>query len=315
MIRLTGGSSAHAGFDGVELRMELPSDLPADGWAMIGMSTGQSLDLTGCVLTVQDGDEDQLPIHDQVSMIAVQRRRPSETMAVADMQLAMGQQARIGLERTIARGEASLVGMTDETPLTIRWSQGLLVTSRRLIETGGSGSEPQFYEQIVIDLDHVTAYCRQGLYFLRRGPGKSYQFYVSANSDHCVFVTDPSAALFEMCGLAAPPEEEELQSTGEGNRFSPAELPFLFVRSSLGSEPQAFRLGRRWSSETRSQAGVPWVRPPVLSRPAHDAAKSDFAIEVDPAFGMGAGFDPLLLPECGPTRDVDVQNSSTEPHG
>src|SRR6185295_12330015 len=104
--------------------------------------------------------------------------RPGETMTMADSQVAMGQQARITLERTIARGEATLVSLTDETPLTIRWDQGLLATSKHLIETGGSATEPQHYEQIVIDLDNVTVCCRQAMYYLRRG-GKAYQFHVN----------------------------------------------------------------------------------------------------------------------------------------
>jgi len=174
-------------------------------------------------------------------------------MTMTDPQLAMGQQARIDLQRTIARGEAALVSMTDETPLTIRWNQGLLVTSKHLIETGGSATEPQYYEQIVIDLDNVTGYCRQGLYYLRRGPGKSHQFHINAYADQCIFVTEAGVPLFEMVGVALPPDTHELQSTGESNRYSPADMPFLFIRASAGSEPQAFKLGRNWSSESRSR--------------------------------------------------------------
>jgi len=300
MIRLAGGSLAHMAFEGVELRLELPTDLPADGWSLFTMSTGQSLDLNDCVLTIQDGDAEHPAIHDQVSFISIQRRRPGETMTMTDSQLAMGQQAKIGLERTIARGAASLVSLTDETPLTVRWNQGLLVTSTHLLETGGSATEPQYYEQIVLDLDNVTACCKQGLYYLRRGPGKAFQFSVNAYADQCIFVSDPSTALFEMVGLATPPEAEVLQSTGEGNRFSPADMPFLFVRSATGAEPQSFRLGRRWSSETRSQAGVPWMHSPPLDRPPHEATKHDFIVEAGTADG-GAGFDPLLLPDVAAT--------------
>src|SRR5439155_11688682 len=252
------------------LRLELPAELLADGWSLLALGTAQSLDLTECVLTVNDGDVARSSDHDQVSMIAVQRRRPGDAMTMTDPQLAMGQQARVDLQRTIARGEATLVGLTDETPLTIRWNQGLLVTSKHLIETGGSATEPQYYEQIVIDLDNVTACCREGLYHLRRGSGKGYQFHVNAYADHCIFVADPGAPLFEMIELSSPPEDDELQLTGEGNRFSPPDLPFLFVRSSAGSEPQAFKLGRRWSSEPRSQAGVPWLHTPSLDRPPHE---------------------------------------------
>jgi len=252
--------------------------------------------LTECVLTVDDGDVSRSSDHDQVSMIAVQRRRPGDAMTMTDPQLAMGQQARVDLQRTIVRGEATLVSMTEETPLTIRWNQGLLVTSKHLIETGGSATEPQYYEQIVLDLDNVTACCRQGLYYLRRGPGKSHQFHINAYADQCIFVTDPGVPLFEMVGLTTPPDTHELQSTGESNRFSPADMPFLFIRASAGAEPQSFKLGRNWSSESRSQAGVPWIHPPPFDQPPHDAAKRDFLIDGNAALSA-AGFDPLLLPE------------------
>jgi hypothetical protein len=262
------------------------------------MSTGQSLDFTECVLTVADGEMTRPAIHDQVAMIAVERRRAGDVMTMADPQVAMGQQARINLDRCIARGEASFVSLTDETPLTIRWNQGLLVTSQHLLETGGSPSEPQYYDQIVLDLDNVTAYCREGLYHLRRGPGKNYQFHVNAYADQCIFAAGTGTALFEMIGLPSPPEQDELQSTGDGNRFSPADMPFLFVRQAAGSEPQIFKLGRRWSSETRSQAGVPWRHTPTFERPLHEAQKADFLIDADPG-DAHAGFDPLLLPEAG----------------
>jgi hypothetical protein len=260
------------------------------------MNTGQSLDLTSCVLTVQNGDFDRSLIHDQVAMVSVQRRRPTETMTMTDPQLAMGQQAKINLDRCIVRGEASLVALTDETPLTVRWNQGLLATSKHLIETEGTAAEPQYYEEIVLDLDNVTAYCRDGLYFLRRGPGKNYQFHVNSTANNCVFITDPGSPLYEMIGLTVPPETDELQSTGEGNRFSPPDVPFLVVRSAPGSEPQVSKLGKKWSSETRSQAGVPWVHPPPFDRPAHSLTKADFQIDAGSTAGS-AGFDPLLLPD------------------
>jgi hypothetical protein len=300
MISLVGGSSAHITFEGLELRLNLPADLPQNGWSLLSMGTGQSLDLTECVLTVADGNADNPPIHDHVAMIAVNRRRAGDMMTMADSQIAMGQQARINLDRCIARGEASLVGLTDETPLTIRWKQGLLVTPYHLLETGGSASEPQYYDQIVLDLDNVTAVCREGLYHLRRGPGKAFQFHLYAYANQCIFVGDAGVPLFEMVGLTTPPEQDELQSTGEGNRFSPADMPFLFVRPMEGSEPQIFKLGRRWSTETRSQAGVPWLHPLRLDQPAHTALKRDFLTDTDADDGR-PGFDPLLLPTIGPT--------------
>jgi len=99
-----------------------------------------------------------------------------------------------------------------------------------------------------------------------------------------------------MVGVALPPDTHELQSTGESNRYSPADMPFLFIRASAGSEPQSFKLGRNWSSESRSQAGVPWVHPLPLDQPPHQATKRDYLIDGEAALST-AGFDPLLLPE------------------
>jgi protein kinase-like protein len=302
MLRIAGGNSAHVAFEGVDLRMDLAADLLADGWSLFAIGTGQSLDLKDCVLTVDDGDMMRAADRDQVSMIAVQRRRSSDTMTMADPQLAMGQQAHINMERVFARGEASLVNVIDETPLTLRWNQGLLVSSKHLIETGGSAAEPQYYEQIVLDLDFVTACCRQGLYSVHRGNGKSHQFRIVSYADQCVFVSDAGAPLFEIIGLATPPDNHELQSTGEGNRFSPADMPFLFVRTNPMAEPQVFKLGRNWSSETRSQAGVPWLHPPSFDQPPHAAAKNGYLIDSDIALGS-AGFDPLLVPDPAPQEN------------
>lgn len=293
MLRL-GAGSTHLVLEGIELRLDLPDDAPADGWALLGLSTGQSLELADVVLTIDNGPRPQQALHEQTAMVAVQRRRPLEGMGTMDPLLAMGQQARLVLHRTLARGEASFVHLIEETPLTISWNQGLLVSGQHLLRTAGSAASPKYYDQIVIDLTHVTAYCRQGLYYLRRGPGKGHQFRVNFYARECIFLTEPDRPLFEMVGVSAPPEEDELVSIGEGNRYSPQDVVFLRLHSGLpGDSGQDFELGRRWSTETRSQAGVLWQRPPPLHQPLHTLTKEDFL--VDTSLGR-AGFDPLLLP-------------------
>lgn len=293
MLRLTGGNT-HLTLEGLELRLDLPDDAPADGWALLGLSTGQSLELTDAVLTIDNGPRPQQPLHDQVAMVAVQRRRPLEGMGTMDPLLAMGQQARLVLSRVIARGEASFVQLAEETPLTISWNQGLLVCGQHLVTTSGSVASPKYYDQIVIDLTHVTAYCRQGLYYLRRGPGKGHQFRVNFYARECIFVTELDRPLFEMVGVPALPEEDELVSIGEGNRYSPQDVVFLRLHSGLPGDPvQDFELGKRWSTETRSQAGVLWQRPPPLHQPLHTLSKDDFW--VDASLGR-AGCDPQVLP-------------------
>ena len=178
--------------------------------------------------------------------------------------------------------------------MTILWNQGLIATTRRFLETGGSATSPQFYEQIVIDLSHVTAICREGLYFLRRGAGKTSQFHVAVRTDRCVFVVEPDVPLFEMVGVSSPPAEEDLQVVGESNRFSQTDVLFLRVRPPGGPELiQEFPLDQKWSNETRSQVGVPWLKAPPLDRAFSTLTKSDLGLLPD----TEAGFDPALLPE------------------
>jgi serine/threonine protein kinase len=310
MIRLSGGAFSRLSVQNVELRLELPRE-PADGWALFAMGTGQTLELSSCVLTVQDGDAERLPVHDQVAMINVQPRRAGENMAITDPQPAMAQAATILLDRCIARGEATLVVMPDETPLSLRWNQGLLATSRRLIETGGSAADPMWFRKIDIDLEAITASCRQGLYQMRRGPSKSHQFAMNMAAKHSIFVTEPDTPLFEYSGVPAL-ASDDLQSEGDYNRYPSPDVVFLRVRpAAAGETVQTFGLDRcQWSTENHSQVGIPWLRPPPQDVPAHTLTKADFA--TDASLPVGAGFDPALLPDAAPAVMMPAISASLD---
>jgi protein kinase-like protein len=297
MIRLSGAGSSRLSIQGVELRLELPPE-PAQGWSLIAMSAGQGLDLMDCVLTVQDGDRDRAPMHEQVAVVSVQPRRGSDMMTMTDPQPAMTQSATINLAQCVVRGEATFIVMTDETPLTLHWTQGLLVLSRRLIETGGSATDPKWFEKIVIGLDAVTASCRQGLYQMRRSDAKDYQFTVDVTAEHCLLTTEAGAPLYEFVGAAPIAESDvHLQSAGDFNCYPNADVVFLRLRSESDGREQDFELDdRRWSTEARPQIGNPWLHPPSRDNPAHAATKMDFL--VDPALATGVGFDPLRVPDA-----------------
>ena len=177
------------------------------------------------------------PIHEQVAMVSVQSRRASETMVMMDPQPMMSQSTAITLERCIARGEATFVVLADETPLTVRWNQGLLVTSRRLIETSGSASDPKWFEKIDLKLNSVTAICREGLHQMRRGAGKGYQLPLDVAAEHCILATDPATPLFEFVGGPTGSEDElRLQSIGRFQLLSQCRCRF---------SPRPFRDSRR----------------------------------------------------------------------
>ena len=295
MIRLTGGATARLAVQGAEVRLELPTD-PSFGWALFALGTGQTLELSDCVLTVQDGDSSRPAVHDQVSMIAVHPRRPSDTMTM-DMTPAMAAGATITLERCLARGEATFLTLAEDTPLSVRWSQGLLVTPRRLLESSGSMASPKWFERINLTLDHVTASCRQGLFQMKRRPGAAYQFGLDVTTNHCILMTDADAPLYEFVGVSAV-SESDLQCEGEFNRYPHASVAFLRIRPAAAAErPSTFDLEQSsaWSMERRRLPGVAWRQTPSLDEPAHDQTAADFAL--DSSVQNDAGFDPALLPQ------------------
>ncbi len=303
MIRLSGSSTSRLKAQGIEFRLELPEEV-SSGWALVAINTGQSLEMYDCVLTVQDGDRDRGPIQDQAAMIAVQRRRGADTMTMADPQVAMGQPAQIVMEGCIARGEATLVSMADETPLDLMWTQGLLATTRRLIETGGSDSTARkWFEMIRIDLDSVTAHCPLGLYQMQRRNGRSNHYAVSVTTKRCILMTEPGAPLFEYVGVREL-AEGDLEVEGDANRFPRPDMVFLRTvpanpgepgRQTQLNEPPAFR----W----RARPSIPWLQEPRTGIPAHELTKADYAVDTS----MGSsGFEPTQLPEIAPEGESAV---------
>lgn len=299
MFRLGGGPTSRLALQGVEVRVELPSE-PSYGWSVFALRTGQALELADCIITVQDGDGTQPPVHDQVAVITAHPRKLSDTMTM-DPTMAMATGATVTLDRCVVRGETLLANMPEDVPLSLRWTQGLLVTPRRLLETSGSATNPKWFERIVLKLDHVTASCRQGLFQMRRRPGAGYHFGLDVEAQNCILMTDPSAPLYEFSGV---PEvsEADLHCDGEGNRYPYTEVVFLRLHTPTpGEEPLEFDLEARdrWSMERSPQVGVLWRKAPSLDEPAH--AHTAQAFELDPSIPVDAGFDPVLMPTPSPT--------------
>ncbi|HZN32820.1 MAG TPA: serine/threonine-protein kinase, partial [Pirellulaceae bacterium] len=302
MLRLAGSSTSRLKAQGIEFRMELPDEV-SSGWSLAAINTGQTLELYDCVLTV---DASRAPGQDQVAMIAVQRRRAADTMAMADPQMAMAQAAGIVMERCIARGDATLVAMNDETPLSLSWTQGLLATSRRLIESGGSDSTARkYWETISIDLDSVTALCPQGLYLMQRRLGRSSQFAASVNTKQCILMTDPGVPLIEYIGVRDL-TSDDLECNGELNRYPRADMVFLRTVSGVaGDPPVEAPLNKGLSSEKRAAISIPWLHPLRTDVPLHELTKSDFALDAAMSGGGGAGFDLGQLPDAAGPQSED----------
>jgi hypothetical protein len=308
MIRLAGGPVSRLTAIGVDFTLELPPQ-PSSGWSLFALRSGQSLDLSDCIITVKDGDATRPPAHDQVAMISVQPRSMTDAMAMEPM-AAMASGTTIRLARTIARGEATMISLSEDVPLKLLWDQGLLVTPKRLLETTGSTTNPKWFEQISLTLTNVTAAPRQGLFQMKRRSAASYHFGLETSIDRCILLTDSDAPLYDFVGVNEV-TANQLRCEGEFNRYPQPDVTFLSVRPSApGDRPRAFDLSERhaWSMESDPQPGVVWRKTPTFDQPAHAQTKEQF--ELAPTAMLDAGFDPAQLPAVPAVSGTPAETTS-----
>lgn len=306
MIRIATGSTGRVSFQGLELRMELPSE-PSSGWALFALYQMQLLELTDCVLTVKDSGASGVPVQDQVAMLAFQPRRITDTMKMMDDEMKMVPPMSVQLTRCVARGEATFISAMEESPLKVVWTQGLLVTNQRLIETGGTPLKPSEFGRLELDLNHVTAVIPQGLYSMKRRAGNAHQLNVDVRCRNSLLLTDPDSPLFEFTDLPAL-EDVKLVFGGEGNYYPRSGGLFLKFNPFQRNDPvQKYEFGNRgrWSTEQRPLVGIAWREEPPASDklPAHERAVSQYLLDPDAA--IESGFDPAVMPEATTTAVVE----------
>lgn len=297
MVRLKCGSSGKIIFQGVELRMELPA-ASSYGWSLFAIYQLQQLDLLDCVLTVKDAGTNGTPSHYDVAFIAIQPVRSADAMKMMDDDMKMKAAMGVNLTRCVARGDATFLMATEESPLQLVWTQGLLVTTGRLIETGGSPFKPTEFGRLDIDLDHVTAIIPQGLYSMKRRAGNAYQLKADIRCRNSLLQTRADAPLFEFSDLATI-DDVKLAFGGEGNLYESNKAIFLRFHPTSKGEPTAdFAQDPRpkWSTEERSNIGIRWQDAALHeSIPAHRQQPKSFLLHSDSRYQ--AGFDPGVLPE------------------
>jgi serine/threonine protein kinase len=304
MIHLLGGTS-RLSLNDLEFRLELPSD-PSSGWSLITMHQGQSLDLTNCVITVVDKGPTGLPVHDQVSIVHLQTRRLTETMKMED-EMAMVTAAAINLSSCFVRGEATFLDMPEELPVKLVWNEGLFVSSKRLIETGGTVSKPRSFSRIELALDHVTVAAQQGVFLMERKRDAAYQLDLNVNSSRSIFSVSGTTPLFEFAGMGTV-EEVHFTFEGADNCYPREEMNFLRARP-VGEGTNDYSLANRsqWSANERSpDLGVIWQSPPDARLPVHAQLPEHY--QLSPTSPHAVGFSANDLP-----RPADSQTKTLKP--
>ena len=167
-----------------------------DGGAVFRVAghTKEKIMLSGCSVTVNN-----LPRRSNIVAFHIQNdsARLSDEAAVATNNLLVWFQWK----DCIFRGQMSLIGIDVAVRLDVEWTNGLLATSERFLDSGGANSASFAMEQISIKLDRVTTHCDGGFAKIKLGPSGSYPVALTRTSNRCVFIMAPEVPQFEVVGL------------------------------------------------------------------------------------------------------------------
>ncbi|WP_145092463.1 serine/threonine-protein kinase [Anatilimnocola aggregata] len=313
MIHLLGGAS-RLWFQDLDVRLELPSE-PSYGWSLFSIHQGQTLELNNCVLTVADRGNAGAPVHEKVFFVQLLTRRLTETMKMDD-EMTMIAPAAIELSDCLVRGEATFLSVPEELPVRLKWDQGLFISSKRLIETGGAIAKPRWHGRIELALDRVTIAAQQGLFQMKRQPDAAHQLDLEVTSDRSIFSVGSEAPLFEFAGMPSV-DDIHFSFSGADNCYPREEMIFLRAKPlGAGEGPIDFNLADRgrWAGSERSpDLGVVWESPPAADLPAHAQLPENYRLSDSSPHAAGFRLDDLPRPVEQQIKAVKPATEATSP--
>jgi serine/threonine protein kinase len=302
MIRLLGNGS-RLSLQEIDVRLELPAE-PSFGWTLFTVHQGQSLDLSNCVVTVVDQGSNGAPVHDQVSIVQLQTRRLTEMMKMED-DMAMIVPTSIYLSECFVRGEATFLSVPEELPVRLEWDQGLFVSTKRLIETGGTIAKPRWHGRLELALNRVTIAAQQGLFQMKRRSDAAHQLDLEVTSDRSIFTVGAESPLFEFAGMPNI-DEIHFSFSGADNCYPREEMLFVRARPIAPGEGMVdFNLANRnrWASAERSpDLGVIWQAPAAADLLPHSQLPEHYQLSETSPHAAGFNLEDMPRPSEPPAK-------------
>lgn len=225
----------------------------------------------------------------------------------------------IELDRVVVRGEISMIYMDFAAELQLRWQNGLLAVSRRLLDTSGALERPaEAAGPIQLSLEKVTARTPLGLARMRLGMSGAHPIAIDRDAVKCVFVVNEGFPHFTFEGLEADDSERQLlHARGESNAYdaSPSLVDPFLVTVTRDDDSRTVRLidlladsGRQpgWWDERSPRWTVRWTKIELPNVAPSQLMPSDF--RQDGILIGGFDEDDLPMP-----RPVSEQPPPGEP--
>jgi len=303
----------------VALELDVPREVPAEGWSLFETRGGQTVRLEKCSLTICNASDQLSAYHQEVAFFRVQSA-PGADAVMTNGTPAARPLAVIELAHCIARGEAVFLKAQDAQPVRLAWENGLLVTSERLLSACGGQEIPQAGEVLQIDLRHVTAVVRSGLCRMvndsQRAP---YQLTARIHCADSILVAAEGSSLIEQVGAESMEDfRQRIVWNGDRNFYNGFERFWTINDLDPKTPPHILDFAAwqsYWGSEDENLPNwdeVQWRKLPEADRPLHAHSPGDYALEgstsENPAIGAAsdgsnAGFlTPQLPPLPAPPK-------------
>lgn len=310
-------------WDGIEFVFDVSESLNEFS-SLFLLDATTSLELRNCTITLLGGSR-TAPF---VSCVQFAPRRAAERMP-SDDGMSEPMPPTLELAASVVRGYGTLVRVPDAMPLRVRWEQGLLITSERMLEYTGSRIRPRAANGIRLELANVTAVMGKGLALLRVDREHRFPFEFSTDLRGCIIAcrtnTPESTDVAPLIELRGDPG-------GEGTR----PRPYVYSRNSyfpllatvLRIDPGMSINDVRelayfernnlreldWEEDGNPVAMVKWKGLPPISTPIDQRFKQDYLLdEMSLVETAHAGFDPVSLPPARTDSDEPSKDDNAAP--
>lgn len=270
-----------------------------DGGAVFGL-TGQAkekIELTNCSITIDNlaRRSDVYAFQVKASTESPLNRNPAASSA--------GLLVWLKWKNCVFRGQMALIGMDSASRLDVEWSNGLLATTGRFLETGGAAKPSFAMEQIKIKLDHVTAHCDEGFARIQLSPSAPYPVTLNRSSNSCAFVSAPESRQIEVAGLddldATAAKCLSMQGKNNAYQLDEDRMGVIYRASNTQGEALEFDWTdlndeSSWFAgfeEERPKSSVIWSDAFPRDKPVHTHAPGDYLQDGV----LPPGFDPATI--------------------
>ncbi|WP_063870239.1 serine/threonine protein kinase [Novipirellula maiorica] len=214
------------------------------------------------------------------------------------------------------RGEMTMLHMDVAAELQMRWENGLLAVTGRMIDTAGAVRQPPpSARPIQLLLDQVIAMAPRGLVRMRLTATGPYPLQIDRDAHNCVFIVSPDIAAVEVSGLDSLENDPSLLVLrGEANAYdTQPDLsdPMLRLIDSQGNQEVVRMVDLKtqspeWAEERSPRWAVDWASGSLNTQSTSSLMPSDFR-----QYGsVISGFDERSLTIMTPAELVELDEEN-----